>query len=178
MKRLAELKVQEKVHMSKTSRKGSQSDIERLAVKLPPHWKAVPLREIATFKNGYAYKSSDWVSSGVPIIKIANVGNGSVALEGCSFISEKLANETSDFSVTTGDFLVALSGVTLGNSGTYENSGTARLNQRVARIVLNSDAFFSKRLLKFYFESPVAFRNIWGDAKGTAQPNISTKNIE
>jgi type I restriction enzyme S subunit len=145
---------------------------------LPPLWRVVPLSEIATFKNGYAYKSSDWTSSGVPVIKIANVGSGEVTLDGCSFISEKLAIETKDFSVNNGDFLIALSGVTLGNSGTFRHSEKARLNQRVARMALKPSSEFSPRLLELYFESPVAFQNIWRAAKGAAQPNISTKSIE
>ncbi len=150
----------------------------RPELAVPHLWKTIQLSEIATFKNGYAYKSSDWVGSGVPVIKIANVGRGAVTLDNCSFISEELANETVDFSVTDGDFLVALSGVTLGNSGTYRHSEKARLNQRVARIALKSGSEFSPRLLEFYFNSPLAFQNIWRVAKGAAQPNISTKSIE
>ena len=145
---------------------------------LPDTWSDIPLVEVATFKNGYAYKSLDWLDEGVSVIKIANVGNGEVTLDDCSHISHELANQTSEFKVEYGDFLIALSGVTLGNCGVYRHSEISRMNQRVARIRLKPDCGVIEKILEYYFESPAAFKSIWSAAKGAAQPNISTKSME
>ena len=35
--------------------------------------KKIPLKELATFLNGYAFKPSDWSKEGLPIIRIQNL---------------------------------------------------------------------------------------------------------
>jgi hypothetical protein len=39
-------------------------------------WETVELGEVASVRSGYAFKSSDWTDSGIPVVKIANVKGG------------------------------------------------------------------------------------------------------
>lgn len=44
---------------------------------LPPGWTAQPLSELADYHNGRAFKPEDWSSSGLPIIRIAQMNDAS-----------------------------------------------------------------------------------------------------
>ena len=45
-------------------------------------WQDIKLGTFVEFKNGFAFKSSDFVDAGVPIIKIKNVKPNKINLDG------------------------------------------------------------------------------------------------
>lgn len=47
--------------------------------EVPEGWKLHPLTDLANYINGRAFKPEDWVSSGLPIIRIANMTNSDAA---------------------------------------------------------------------------------------------------
>ncbi|MFJ1310044.1 restriction endonuclease subunit S [Agrobacterium sp. P15N1-A] len=47
--------------------------------EVPEGWKLNPLTDLANYINGRAFKPEDWVSSGLPIIRIANMTNSDAA---------------------------------------------------------------------------------------------------
>jgi type I restriction enzyme, S subunit len=55
--------------------KYKDSGVEWLG-EVPEHWDVVPLKRLATFTNGSAFKPTEWAESGYPIIRIENL-NGS-----------------------------------------------------------------------------------------------------
>ena len=44
--------------------------------EVPQHWEVTPLKHLAEFINGDAFKPTEWAESGTPIIRIQNL-NGS-----------------------------------------------------------------------------------------------------
>jgi type I restriction enzyme S subunit len=44
--------------------------------KIPEGWEVMPFSKSADFVNGYAFKPSDWATTGIPIVKIAELKNG------------------------------------------------------------------------------------------------------
>lgn len=44
--------------------------------EMPQHWRLKPLKHIADFANGMAFKPSDWTQNGTPIIRIENLNGG------------------------------------------------------------------------------------------------------
>jgi type I restriction enzyme, S subunit len=44
--------------------------------EVPQRWEVKPFSEVAEFRNGYAFKPSDWSDEGIPIIKIAELKKG------------------------------------------------------------------------------------------------------
>jgi len=143
---------------------------------LPAGWRQCVLGDVVSLKSGFAYKSQDWVESGVAVIKIANVRNGKVALDVCSYVTEKVASETADFEVIDGHLLMTLTGE-IGAIGIYKENRPARLNQRVARIDLKREGEEFFRYLYLFLESPQARDFMWSKAQGMAQPNISPKDV-
>ena len=140
------------------------------------NWKTCKLSDVVNLISGFAYKSSDWKESGVPVLKITNVRNGRVRLEGCSFITEKLADETINFQIKKGDLLITLTGE-IGATGFYSEDFEARLNQRVGRLIPKSEVDVNLRYVAYFLESPLAREIMWSTAKGIAQANISPKEV-
>jgi type I restriction enzyme S subunit len=44
--------------------------------EVPEHWEVVPLKRLADFINGDAFKPTEWAESGTPIIRIQNLNGG------------------------------------------------------------------------------------------------------
>jgi restriction endonuclease S subunit len=150
--------------------------VETSLETVPGGWVEYELSDLVDLKSGFAYKSRDWVNDGVPVIKIANVRNGRVDVDGCSYITEEIANATLSFCVSFGDLLMTLTGE-IGAIGVYKESSSARLNQRVARIDIKSSSDILFDFLCLFLESPSARQFLWSKAQGMAQPNISPKEV-
>jgi len=152
------------------------SDGTRLMTDLPNGWNLKSLSSLVTLLSGFAYKSSDWKESGVPVLKITNVRNGRVRLEGCSYISKERATESKQFAVHNNDLLITMTGE-IGATGFYREEFEARLNQRVGKLVVKEGEPLNLKYLAYFFESPETRQVMWKLAKGIAQANISPKEI-
>ncbi|HHV6539792.1 TPA: restriction endonuclease subunit S, partial [Haemophilus influenzae] len=152
--------------------------VEVDGVDVPKGWKQTTLSEICEMQNGYAFKSSDWMEQGIPVIKIGSVKAMIVEVEGNGFVSEDYSKLKPDFLLTSGNILVGLTGY-VGEVGRIPTGKIAMLNQRVAK-------FLPKEIYKNYcFYNYVyclarqsqfkEFAEI--NAKGSAQANISTKEL-
>jgi hypothetical protein len=80
-------------------------------------WKKYRVGDIAKVKNGFAFKGKDFISSGVPVIKIKNVKPGKILLNELSYVSREVADNASKYKINVGDILIYYSE----NSG--ENDG-------------------------------------------------------
>lgn len=140
-------------------------------------WATLPLGEVAAVRSGYAFKSSDWTESGVPVVKIANVKGGRLEMAGCSFVDEAVANGAGDFRLSDGDILIAMTGYVGDVARVRKTDLPCVLNQRVGKFtVLNSERLDASYL--FLFLASVDTRQtIAGLGYGSAQPNVSPSLI-
>lgn len=144
--------------------------------EIPRGWKVGSLSNLASFQNGYAFKTKDWTNSGYPVIKIGNVKPGIIDLSGCSFVAHETVADLERFSLKRGDLLVGMTGY-VGETGLIPAlDSVAYLNQRVGRIYTSSrinDVGYPFCLVrdpryKAYAESK---------AHGSAQANVSGKDL-
>lgn len=140
---------------------------------IPSDWKVCKLKNIIKFLNGYAFDSGVLKSDGLyPVIRIGDIINGKVDFSKANKIDEynELLNR---FTVAPNDVVIAMSGATVGKLGYIENVEVKSfINQRVGIIRSNLNKFV------FYYLSSEAFlKYIQLLSEGTAQPNISTENI-
>lgn len=131
---------------------------------------------VAKVQGGYAFKSSEFISKGTPIIRIGNLDGEKVLIDTNICYTEKFWEEHKEFRINKGDILVAMSGATVGKIGLYNYEDKALLNQRVGNILPKKNVI--KEYLYYYCMSPAFRRNIEEKAFGCAQPNISAKQIE
>ncbi len=66
--------------------------------------------EFATIQGGYAYKTQDFVSEGVPVLKIKNVRKGFIEYSTDSFVSEQVAKSTARWFTRPKDVLISMTG--------------------------------------------------------------------
>jgi len=144
--------------------------------RLMTEWKKCKLSDVVELLSGFAFKSSDWQEVGVPVLKITNVRNGKVTLEGCSYISKQRAEESMNFRVNKGDLLITLTGE-IGATGFYQEDFEARLNQRVGKIIPRRSEDVDLKFVAYFLESPQTRETMWSTAKGIAQANISPKEV-
>lgn len=146
--------------------------------EIPEGWEAATLGEICDMKNGYAFKSADWTESGIPVIKIGSVKPMLVEVEGNGFVDANFATSKPEFLVQPGDILVGLTGY-VGEVGRMPHGRNAMLNQRVAKFVPKKiDSAHTYYNFVYCLARQDTFKRFAeGNAKGSAQANISTKEL-
>lgn len=109
------------------------------------NWTTVRLGDMCEIKNGYAFKSKDFASSGVPVIKIKNVKPNQIIESDFSYIPETIAEEKSKWLIRKGDILLTMTGNRadgspeswVGKAALFTLESKYLLNQRVAAITSN-----------------------------------------
>ena len=129
-----------------------------------------PLGTVMSFINGFAFRSSTYLSNGeYRIITIKNVQDGRVDAQGASFIDAVPTQMKPECNLQIGDVLLSLTG-NVGRVGIVCEDNLL-LNQRVAKF----QPFDRRNLpfLYFYYRLPETKVRLETIAKGTAQANLS-----
>lgn len=101
---------------------------------VPRAWRCGILADLATYQNGYAFKTKDWQDKGHPVVKIGNVKPGIIDISGASCVASSVVDELLRFKLNRGDLLVGMTGY-VGETGLVSDiQPSAYLNQRVGRI--------------------------------------------
>lgn len=151
-------------------------------------WKEILLGEVIEVVNGYAFKSTDFlenkIDNSLPVIKIKNVANGDVHLNGCQF--HKYEQKLERFVVESGDVLLALTGnhpevmtQVVGEASRYKLSEKAFLNQRVAKVLPKNARELNTDFLYYFLKDDNTHDYLASQSTGSAnQANISKVDIE
>jgi restriction endonuclease S subunit len=128
-----------------------------------------------SFMNGYAFKSDEFLTSGIPIIKIKNIKSSILSFEKAQYSKQDI--RLSKYVVKPNDMVISLTGELSGDVGINLTGIDWYLNQRVARIDITNENLHPTYVYYYmvYSEFTESVRNI---STGSAQPNVSTKNIE
>lgn len=95
------------------------SYLEKLLDGVEVEWK--PLKDVCDFKNGFAFKSSLFKETGLPIVRITNIDGFNVDLDEVKYFSlNDYKEDLSSFEVSMGNILIAMSGATTGKVGIYK----------------------------------------------------------
>jgi len=129
--------------------------------------------DILKVRSGYAFKSTDYTTEGVPLIRQSDLGEDVVDIAKAKRVDARFLRELPSFVVCEGDLLIGMSG-SLGKIARYQHVEPALQNQRTGLLVVKAefDPNFAKLVLKFV-ES-----QILAEGKGIAVQNVSAKEIE
>lgn len=99
-------------------------------------WKEYKLGEVADILPGYAFKSKDFGKNGIPVIKIKDIVPPSINMADTERVDIRAyeLSRISKYIVRKGDYVIAMTGATIGKIGKQKENALAYLNQRVARI--------------------------------------------
>lgn len=151
------------------------------------NWSAVPIAKLAKLVSGYAFKSAEFCSKGIPVIKIKNVRVGHVDLTDAAFVDDKNLALPDRYHSSPGDILISLTGSHLSQPNSVvgrvarhgKNTPSCLINQRVGKFVLHDDNVCHAGFLYRALSSPEVTRTIALMAHGAAsQANVSPKQVE
>ena len=126
--------------------------------------------------GGYAFKSKDFLHKGVSVIRIGDIDGDYVNIHNAICFQHDFWESNEAFRVLKGDLLMAMSGATTGKIGLVLFDQKALLNQRVACIRAKNPKWVY--FLKTFFHMDWLTNAILEKSAGSAQPNISIKQIQ
>lgn len=133
----------------------------------------IKIGDVCDILNGYAFKSENYVDSGIRIIRIANVQKGYIEDTSPAFYPLN-ATGLDRYRLVKNDLLISLTG-NVGRVALLDQSLLpAALNQRVACLRLKTDKV-TKKYLYHILNSDFFERQCIQAAKGVAQKNMSTE---
>jgi hypothetical protein len=128
-----------------------------------------------SFMNGYAFKSEEFIDSGVPIVKIKNIKNSVLSFEKAQYSRQD--TKLYKFAVKQDEMVISLTGELSGDVAINLSGVEWYLNQRVARIdIINKE--LNHKYVYYYMVYSGFVESVRNLSTGSAQPNVSTKNIE
>lgn len=138
--------------------------------------KRIPISEVGTLKNGYAFQSSSYDPVGeYEILTITNVaGERYICSEGCNRILTKPSDIQSHQELKANDILISLTG----NVGRVSlcKEGKFLLNQRVG--LLQLDSAVNKEFIYQVLSSRNFEQSMLSSSQGAAQMNIGKGDVE
>lgn len=145
--------------------------------KIPEGWVSDKLGSYVEFQNGYAFKSDDWQSNGIPVVKIGSVKPGLVDLTVTSYVSPDAVIGLERFKLNPGDILVGMTGYP-GETGLVPiHDPYPYLNQRVGRISAPQDHPENYAWIYAQVRNQSFKKHAEARAHGSAQANVSGKAL-
>ncbi|GBO51838.1 type I restriction-modification system, specificity subunit S [Pseudanabaena sp. lw0831] len=138
-------------------------------------FESTPLKKYVKLLGGYAFKSSEYQKTGIPIIRISDFQNEKIVLKKAICYNE--SEEFERYELNSGDIIIALTGGTIGKLAIVQSGlGKLYLNQRVAKFqVLDTSKIANEYV---YWVARGVQDNVKKLAWGGAQPNVSSKQVE
>ncbi|WP_404440104.1 restriction endonuclease subunit S [Stutzerimonas chloritidismutans] len=139
---------------------------------VPKGWRAGMLSDLASFQNGYAFKSQDWTDTGHPVVKIGDVKPGLIDFSGCSRVDPATVIGLERFKLSRGDVLVGMTGY-VGETGLVPRiEPDAYINQRVGRLVTRA-GLSDIGMVYCAVRDPAYKAYAEAQSHGSAQANVS-----
>lgn len=149
--------------------------------ELPAGWQSGTLGDLADTVMGYAFKSTDFVLSGTPLLRMGNLYQNQLDLDRSPvFLPDSFKTQYSKFLVKEGDLVMSMTG-TMGKRDygftvqIPDGASDSLLNQRVIKFIAKKDAdpVFLLNLLR----SELTLCALYSFPGGTKQANLSAKQI-
>lgn len=153
--------------------------------EIPSHWGRTKTKYFSNFSNGYSFKSEDWVDSGIPVIRMSNIGDdGKIKLsdKNLKYVKEEFVEETSNFLIMKGDILISMTDMNplmlwLGSTIIFNEEGDWLLNQRVGNIRITNDSV-SRKYYHYLSNTDVIRNQLKVSVYPNVQTNLSTEPIK
>ena len=139
-------------------------------------WEQRKSGDIAPLRGGFAFKSNEYCSEGVPIVRISNIlADGSVGAD-FAYYDEQENDEA--YTLYDGAALLAMSGATTGKVSVLhaENGQKYYQNQRVGYFMPTDNCDYS--FIRTIMKSQLFADQLSAVLVAGAQPNVSSKEID
>jgi type I restriction enzyme S subunit len=144
------------------------------AFELSSETTQVPLGELVDLLQGFAFKSSMYVESGIRIVRISDVQKGAMSNKDLKYYPESAEDEIARYKLNTGDLVMSLSGSVGRVAMLAESDLPAVLNQRVACIRPNTPRVITRYLFHYLNTNHFEQEAIASTSGGTVK-NLSSR---
>jgi type I restriction enzyme, S subunit len=150
-------------------------------VSNPKGWERVSAKNVLKIQGGFAFSSTDFSKSGIPVVKIGNANKLGFSTEKFDFIIPQYPEKLTQYELRSGDLLMSLTGTVgkddYGNiTEVTDDYDLYYLNQRVAKLeVINT--LFSKNYIRYFFSQSSIKALITKSNRGVRQANISNSDL-
>lgn len=155
---------------------------DEIPFDIPESWEWVRLGELITYKNGYAYKSSDMnsIQEGYPVIKSGSIMTLKVVINAKTNYIENPTEKMLDSLIVKNDMLMCLSSQSnnpepLGKTAIYEFDEPALLNQRVLKMKALLEELI--KYLYYTINSQYFHYTVSHQGGGSAQANLKLDHV-
>lgn len=149
---------------------------------VPEGWKHGFVKDLANTVMGYAFKSTDFVPDGIPLLRMGNLYQNMLDLErNPVFLPKRYVSDFSRFIVRPGDLVMSMTGT----MGKRDYGFTVQIPDSVPELLLN------QRVMKFepkkdacleyllnLFRSEIFLNYLYSFPGGTKQANLSAKQVQ
>ncbi len=156
---------------------------------VPMGWEVSTINDHTHFKNGYAFKSKQLLSSdekALPVFKMGHINRGGGFKPGGTksyFPKAEIDEKLSNYLAEKGDLLMSMTDmksnmVILGNTALMPFSNVFLINQRVARLRIKNDTHLDYPYLYFYTNHPPVVDELRSRANSGVQVNLTSASIK
>lgn len=141
----------------------------------------VKLGELINIISGYAFKSTKFVDTGVPVLRIGNINSGYFKSSNLKFWNKD--DNLDKYLVKPNDLVISLTGTVgkddYGNICVIENDYEEYyLNQRNAKLEINDEMILNKYYLVHLLKMSEIKKRLTSISRGVRQANISNSDIQ
>jgi type I restriction enzyme S subunit len=142
-------------------------------------WAAARLADVAPLRSGYAFRSTDYRSEGVRLVRISNLDGQNLVFDNSTvYLPECYLKDCPEFQLEAGDVLIAMSGATTGKLGMVRPADVpSLLNQRVGKFFIRDKCQIEPAFLFSTLSFAAVKRKLIGEAAGSAQANVSPSGV-
>lgn len=149
-------------------------------MSLPNGWINCRFGDVASIRNGYAFKSVDFKTTqepdyDVPLIRQSQLKSSIVDISDAVYLPKTYLKKYSDYVLKKGDILIGMSG-SIGRVCLYDNEIESLQNQRTGKITPHSKNEISSQFFGLFLSN--IERTLIESSKGVGVQNISSKDIE
>ncbi|MFT6925108.1 MAG: type I restriction enzyme S subunit [Psychromonas sp.] len=148
---------------------------------VPSGWELSNVSEISDTAMGYAFKSCDFVTDGMPLIRMGNLYQNQLQLDrNPVYLPNSFAKEYSRFVLRSGDLVMSMTG-TMGKRDygftvkIPKGTPDSLLNQRVMKFAAKENTLIS--FLLYLLKSEYVLNRLYAFPGGTKQANLSAKQV-
>ncbi|MBB6625092.1 restriction endonuclease subunit S [Clostridium gasigenes] len=150
-------------------------------------WRDAKLDDFIDILSGYAFKSKEFIDTGVPVIKIKNIVPPNIDFLDVQYVTEDMYKGKIRYALEYNDILISLTGSNVnqinsavGKIGRVRCADTKLLlNQRVGKVYVKDENKNSNDFLYYYLIQEHIRYDLASSAGGSAnQANINPKNIK
>lgn len=149
--------------------------------RIPKEWECDFLSSKVQVQGGYAFKSRDFQTEGVQLIRIGNLYNNQLSLDRDPiFLSKDFLKTLPQFILNKGDIILSMTGTAgkrdYGFAVQINIDEKLFLNQRVCKFLFNQ-AKIDKYFLLNVLHSEFYLTKLYESVTGTKQANLNSDNI-